>query len=369
MDRRHPLLAALLRSAIAVFSATPAAAWDANKASSNLGVPALAPEELATRKIKLIEMGELELPTGEIVVADPLVEPERPGLTRRVTPGRYSVSLYQAQGRTALALLRIAPGQAVRWELATIPGQDISTLKGDEIFGYPVDAGTGCFMDRTAYPLMLEREKREIAAGATNFNYYDDVLASEYGDYVMHRPLPENPLNIAVFSSGWGDGFYASFWGLDPAGNPLMLLTDFGVLENGDGRNDYERANASALAAVTPQQAADINEAYVALQKDDVLRLQDLLTAGKVKPDSYVGESGFTLTLEAIRYMKPKVLELLVSHGARPEMPRGMLEETIATYPDYARAMARSMNPDSPVTVDLLRVVSAWEAGTNASKP
>lgn len=72
MDRRRSLLAALLQSVLTVFSAAPAVAWDADKASSNLGVPALAPQDLATRKIKLIEMGELQLPTGEIVVADPL---------------------------------------------------------------------------------------------------------------------------------------------------------------------------------------------------------------------------------------------------------------------------------------------------------
>lgn len=345
-----------------------AAAWDVNKASSNLGLFALTPAELAARKIKLIEMGDLVLPTGGIVVADPLVTPDRPALARRVRPGHYPVVLYQTHDSNALAVLRIAPGVPARWEIATIPGQDVSTLKDGEIFGYPVDAGTGSFFDRTAYPLMLEREKREIANGAQNFNYYDDVLARDYpgekgGEYVMHRPLPENPLNVAVFSSGGGDGFYASFWGLDAEGEPLVLMTDFGVLENGDARNAYELANAGAIAAMTPQQIADIGEAYAALQKDDLGRLQSLLTAGKVMPESYIAETGFTLTLEAIRHLKPTLLELLIRYGARPEVPRGMLEETIATYPAYARQMTKSISPNAPLARELLEVVTRWEAG------
>lgn len=219
-----------------LFLAAPAHAWDATKASTNLAVPALAESELAMRKIKRVELGILELPTGEIVVADPLVTPEREPLSRKVAPGKYPVTVYEAHGRVTLALLRIAPGNPVTWELATIPGQDISTLKDDEIFGYPVDAGTGSFMDKAAWPLMQERERREIAAGVKDFNYYDSVLAAEYDEYVMHRPIPESPVNVAVFHSGWGDGFYASFWGLDVEGKPLVLMTDFQVLENADAR-------------------------------------------------------------------------------------------------------------------------------------
>jgi hypothetical protein len=35
---------------------------------------------------------------------------------------------------------------------------------------------------------------------------------------------------IAMFQSGWGDGFYASYWGLDARGEPVCLVTDFSVL-------------------------------------------------------------------------------------------------------------------------------------------
>jgi Protein of unknown function (DUF4241) len=34
-----------------------------------------------------------------------------------------------------------------------------------------------------------------------------------------------------IFSAGWGDGFYASYWGLNAKGEPLKLVTDFNVLD------------------------------------------------------------------------------------------------------------------------------------------
>lgn len=217
---------------------TPAvsAEWDPAPASSNLGVFDLNEAQMTEREITVTLIGELNLPTGEIIACDPLTAgADWPALSRKVKPGRYPVSLLEAQGRVAAAILRFRSGTPVRWQLATLPNQDTSALKGDEIFGYPVDTGLGSFMDKTAMVLMSEQQDKLEAEQ----NYYDDVLAVEFEsnqDRLMHHPVAGNPLNIAMFSSGWGDGVYPSFWGLDAAGAPLLLMTDFGVLENADGR-------------------------------------------------------------------------------------------------------------------------------------
>ncbi|PBB66849.1 hypothetical protein CK228_19885 [Mesorhizobium sp. WSM4312] len=212
------------------------AEWDPAHASANLGVFDLSEAQMAEREITVAPIGELDLPTGEIIACDPLTTGKTwPALSRKVKPGRYPVSLLEAQGRVAAAVLRFRSGTPVRWELATLPDQDTSTLKDDEIFGYPVDTGLGSFMDRTAMMLMSEQlDKLEAKQ-----NYYDDVLAMEFEsnqDRLMHHPVAGNPLNIAMFSSGCGDGVYPSFWGLDATGAPLLLMTDFDVLENADGR-------------------------------------------------------------------------------------------------------------------------------------
>ena len=37
-------------------------------------------------------------------------------------------------------------------------------------------------------------------------------------------------LNVIAFSSGWGDGTYDSYWGLNSGGEAVCLLTDFRVV-------------------------------------------------------------------------------------------------------------------------------------------
>ncbi|PLP56859.1 hypothetical protein CYK37_23965 [Mesorhizobium loti] len=232
MPRLHGLAAVL-----AIGLASPVMARAAPPTAPSAEVVSLPPEELDRREIKRTDIGMLDLPTGEIIACDPLVTgPDWPALARKVKPGRYPVALFEAQGRVGLAVLRLASGKPSRWEMAVLPGQDASTLKKDEIFGYPVDAGLGSFMDKTAMALLTQAQARL----GSDRNYYDDVLAAEFAPnadrFVMHRPVAGDPANIAMFWSGWGDGFYASYWGLDAQGEPLVLMTDFGVIENADGR-------------------------------------------------------------------------------------------------------------------------------------
>jgi hypothetical protein len=46
--------------------------------------------------------------------------------------------------------------------------------------------------------------------------------------------------NVMAFHSGYGDGVYPTYWGLDPSGAPACALTDFLLIEVGDRapRND-----------------------------------------------------------------------------------------------------------------------------------
>lgn len=43
---------------------------------------------------------------------------------------------------------------------------------------------------------------------------------------------PETNANLIAFSSGLGDGCYASYFGFDEKHNPMILVTDFGVFSD-----------------------------------------------------------------------------------------------------------------------------------------
>ncbi|RWC55933.1 DUF4241 domain-containing protein [Mesorhizobium sp.] len=209
----------------AIPSSAASTEWDSAPASSNLGVVALSEAEIAERKITVTTIGELELPTGEIIACDPLITGlERPVFSRKVRPGRYPVTLFEAQGRVAAAVLRFGHGLPVRWELAAF-ARDVGTSSWKS--GFIVDDNVASFMDKSILTLMSGPEELD--------GYLADVACS-FDRFRMDNPLDGNPLNLAMFDTGWGDGNYYSFWGLDAAGEPLVLMTDFEVLENADGR-------------------------------------------------------------------------------------------------------------------------------------
>ena len=341
--------------------------YDARENDANLSVTGLAEDELGERGITRMTLGLLPLPGGAVIAADPLVQPDREPFTRKVSPGEYPVTLYRAQDRVALAELRFGEGRPDRWELALVPGQDIAALKAGEIFGYPVDAGLGCFMDPVARDAMQRRDAQEQKRSGYG-NYYDDVLAGELKDsdlnWVMHRPLPDDPARIAVFASGWGDGVYASYWGLDAGGRMLRLVTDFGVIENGDGRDPRHVALAAALAALTPEQRRDSAKGYEALRSDDLATFSAMLAQGRIAPETPIEAAQGTFTFEAIRLDKPEALERLVRHGATTLMPPYLqIGDERKTYPAYARELTAPRSPQ------LLAVIEAWERTGSTDTP
>lgn len=203
--------------------ATPVRSLDRDSAVAVTGLPE---HELARRGIELRPLGELHVEGGCIVGADPLVYPERPPFRGIVPSGRYSVTAYRKEGRVGLLEVRFSQGRVERWELAVVAGQDPATLKDDEIFGYPVDSGTGSFMDVTGQValrrrMMIDEEKRGDASQAII-----DLFGTA-DRQMMFEPLAGRPANVAVVDSGWGDGVYATYWGLDAANRPVVLVTDF----------------------------------------------------------------------------------------------------------------------------------------------
>lgn len=186
------------------------------------------PTALAT-----VKAGELVLPTGRVVAADIFFFDTEP-FARNLPAGRYPVSLLSSTqdaafgGDVAAAMIRVAPGDPVSWELAPVPGQDPATLKPDEFFGYGVDSGTGCFASVEALAVLI----------AGDFDSYADRvqtgLFASKGVFIRSVDITVDPasgVNVIGFRSGYGDGAYPSRFGLDAHGRPLALLTDFGILD------------------------------------------------------------------------------------------------------------------------------------------
>lgn len=185
-------------------------------------------------KIVIQELGELNLPTGKIVACDPLVDPETPPFSKHVKAGKYPVTLYihyiDDDKRVGFAKLGFSEKLPTRFEVAVNDEQKLEELEDGEFYGYGVDSGTGGFMDEETAKklgqLMDESEDYGIAE-------LDNMLEESYVDTycVANFTIPDTDLNLAAFSSGYGDGLYPTYWGLDDDNNICCLITDFETVD------------------------------------------------------------------------------------------------------------------------------------------
>jgi hypothetical protein len=197
--------------------------------------------------IEMLNIGLLKVPTGKVVVCDPLVVPNMPPLNKTAPTGEFPIKLYIAKtkksgDRFAIAKLEFDSRKADKWVLALRDGEDISDLKDStDFFGFAVDAGLGGIFD---YKAGLEYNKfiDDLMEKNPNSNVYNDFFeaefkknaknpndSSDYGDWINFR-LPNSELNITMFQSGYGDGVYPAYWGMTKNNEIVSLVIDFQVL-------------------------------------------------------------------------------------------------------------------------------------------
>jgi hypothetical protein len=164
------------------------------------------------------------------------------GLIQRVPPGRYPVVLILgdfggARGNEAYSYTTVAAARlvirdepVVSWEMAVYDGQDVGRLGDDEFYGYPVDGGTGGFVD-----------VQNIAALCADYDDYIERLLVDFGDSDHDSTEPvivtnaESEPVVVAFTSGGGDGRYPTWVGRTAGGEVACVLTDFFQLpEEGD---------------------------------------------------------------------------------------------------------------------------------------
>ncbi|MFN8256893.1 MAG: DUF4241 domain-containing protein [Bacteroidales bacterium] len=194
------------------------------------------PEIKEVRKI-----GTLHVPTGRIVVCDPLAEPETDPLVQDFPKGDFPVYLYFTKNNDiAFAELRFSEKTAEKWQMALLEEEDTDELEENEIFGYVVSSSLGCFMDTKGQEKMLRHEMQLMEEMGDDFlSYYDNYMdnlfygkGAESELYATVKPFQEEKDNVIVFQAGMGEGFYASYIGFDSQGIPVKLVTDFNIIDD-----------------------------------------------------------------------------------------------------------------------------------------
>ena len=199
-------------------------------------------------KINVIQAGEIDFPTGEVVLADPLSylgSKYETVLDRRIPAGSYPVELSVCRSeiaglRITAARLFISRRPVVRYELAMQKGSKIEDLGKPNVWSFfGVDAGLACFADvRTSedWRVFFEKWQEENPGKSKYTDYFEPLFRKSYeehpevqrqgGDFLVWQ-LPETGQRIVLFASGMGDGIYSGYWGLDAEGEIACLVVPF----------------------------------------------------------------------------------------------------------------------------------------------
>ena len=168
-------------------------------------------------RISLHTVGEVNFPTGQVIITDPLCylhsEENRKILDRTIPIGKYEVELAILNSKTiskrvAGARLKIKNDKIIRYEQ--------TQNKSSKLNGFSVDAGLASFCDVTV--------AEEYTKFYSNNDYFIKLLQ---GKQFIHWELPGTNHKIAMFETGFGDGYYMSLWGLNEKDEVCELVIPF----------------------------------------------------------------------------------------------------------------------------------------------
>ncbi|MEL6537670.1 MAG: DUF4241 domain-containing protein [Bacteroidota bacterium] len=194
-----------------------------------------------------VAIGDLELPTGQIIASGPYYTRDLKPFARTVSPGTYPVKLYlhrvePGHYRVAYAKIKFQREKASRWLLAVtedVPQDQLQTAQVGDYWGFSAEAGLGCFMDAATNARYVKKVD-DWYYYEQGRNYYEQILAGEFQAYSEGNPFahtfshwnshvvePSQGLNVMMFTSGWGSGYYPVYWGYGEGDEAVELTIDF----------------------------------------------------------------------------------------------------------------------------------------------
>ena len=189
----------------------------------------------------VIEIGPCSLPSGKILVRDPLVYlaacEEKPYFIA-APAGTYMTDICVVKpdksgdcSRYAAVRLKFTEKRPIYFYEALIGHENLDDLEDGEYFGFVVDAGLGCICDEVLHQAVCdwsEQWDKDNPDGNQYYDYFAALFAESYkahpefqregGDF-LNRQIPGTEYHLPIFQSGFGDGVYPVYWGMDENGD------------------------------------------------------------------------------------------------------------------------------------------------------
>jgi hypothetical protein len=184
----------------------------------------------ATMQLYGVNIGNIKISSGAVVACDPgHIDEYGIPFTQVFPNGEFPVQLAigKVENEETIAFARIlfSKEPVEKWEFALQQGQLPIRVGGKKVHGYSTDLGLGIFVDYAASKALDKTNLTRLDADLykqMDKHYHNDW---RYAIYNFGND------NLAIFSSGLGDGYYASYIGFDAGGKPCRLLTDFNIID------------------------------------------------------------------------------------------------------------------------------------------
>lgn len=199
-------------------------------------------DEIAGQPLETMEIGNVSLPSGKIVVRDPLVD-----LNGNQSPyfiqapkGDFPVTIAVVKSenwgdRYAVVKVEFTKEKPIVYREALVGIEELEGVTEDDYFGFGVDAGLGCITDKEVLPFV------DKFVDETDLdNFYDDYFAALFeqsykdhpenqrdaGDWINWK-VPNTNYHIPMFASGFGDGTYPVYFAYDTHDSICGLYIQF----------------------------------------------------------------------------------------------------------------------------------------------
>ena len=170
-----------------------------------------------SNKISLYTIGEVDFPTGQVIIADPLCylhsEENRKILDRTIPIGKYEVELAILNSKT---ISKKVAGARLKIRNDKVTHYKQTQNKSSKLNGFGVDAGLASFCDATV--------AEEYTKFYSNNDYFIKLLQ---GKQFIDWEIPGTNHKIAMFETGFGDGYYMSLYGLNEKDEVCELVIPF----------------------------------------------------------------------------------------------------------------------------------------------
>ena len=203
-------------------------------------------EEVKGKKLFILNMGEVNFPTGSILVRDPLVylhRREQPYI-QKVPVGVFPidtlvVKIEEDHYRYVATRVRFSDEKAIVYRNALQGNENLENINENSFFGFYVDAGLATIVDVKTRDKYCDFEEEWCKVNPDG-NIYDDFFADEFkknykinpkfqreaGDWINFA-LPNTNLSIPMIQSGFGDGEYPVYFGYDKDGKVCEVIIEY----------------------------------------------------------------------------------------------------------------------------------------------